>query len=378
MKIAVIVPGGVDRSGERRVIPALLWLFERIAREHDVHVFALYQDAEPSRYTLLGATVHSAGRPGSRRRTFRNLWREHRDRRFDVLHAFWATPPGVIAAVASRLLRVPALLHLAGGELVALPEIGYGARRHWRGRLWVKLALRGAARVTAASRDMVERAAALGVCADELPLGVDAIRWPRRAPAPRPGDRPPRLLHVASLNAVKDQDTLLRAAAMLTQRHVPFQLDVVGEDTLGGALHRTARALGLEELVTFHGYLVQRELRPLVERADVLVMSSRHEAGPLVMLEAAVAGVPTVGTAVGHVRDWAPDAAVAVPVGDADALACAVAELLDDEPRRLRVARAAQERALSRDADWTARRVLGIYDEMTTGRAGRRPHRSET
>lgn len=44
MKLALVVPGGVDRSGEFRVIPVLLALVERLARAHDVHVFALRQE----------------------------------------------------------------------------------------------------------------------------------------------------------------------------------------------------------------------------------------------------------------------------------------------------------------------------------------------
>ena len=69
-----------------------------------------------------------------------------------------------------------------------------------------------------------------------------------------------------------------------------------------------------------------------------MVVSSRHEAGPVALLEAAIVGVPTVGTDVGHVRDFAPDAAVAVEVGNPVALAREIAGLLDDEPRRLALA----------------------------------------
>jgi hypothetical protein len=64
---------------------------------------------------------------------------------------------------------------------------------------------------------------------------------------------------------------------------------------------------------------------------------------------------------VGHVLEWEPEAAVAAPVGDAAALAVAIGALLDDEARRLAVARAAQARATANDADWSARRVLELY-----------------
>jgi glycosyltransferase involved in cell wall biosynthesis len=90
-------------------------------------------------------------------------------------------------------------------------------------------------------------------------------------------------------------------------------------------------------------------------------MASRHEAGPVVALEAAIAGVPTVGTAVGHLVEWAPSAALVVPVGDAPALADAIGRVLDDEALRLRLASAAQRLAIAEDADFTARAFEALY-----------------
>ncbi len=104
-----------------------------------------------------------------------------------------------------------------------------------------------------------------------------------------------------------------------------------------------------------------------MESADLLLLTSRHESGPLVVLEAAIAGVPTVGTAVGHLIDWRPDAAVTVPVGDFRALARATAAVLADEEHRLRLAEAAQARAGVEDADWTAKQTLEKYEILAGG-----------
>src|SRR5438874_11340685 len=62
MRLAIVVPGGVDPSGRERVVPLLLWLVERLARRHDVHVFVLDYYPEPCSYELLGARVHDLGR----------------------------------------------------------------------------------------------------------------------------------------------------------------------------------------------------------------------------------------------------------------------------------------------------------------------------
>jgi len=167
------------------------------------------------------------------------------------------------------------------------------------------------------------------------------------------------------LNPVKDQPTLLRALAELAHSGFDFQLDVVGRDTLSGSIQTLAQQLQLSSRVQFHGFLPQRSLRPLVEAAHMMIISSRHEAGPLVALEAAATGVPTVGTAVGHIQEWAPHAAMAVPVGDCAALADAIARLLADETLRLRIAREAHQRAILEDADYTAVAFQAIYNELT-------------
>jgi len=77
-----------------------------------------------------------------------------------------------------------------------------------------------------------------------------------------------------------------------------------------------------------------------------------------------VAGVPTVGTAVGHLAEWAPRAAATVPVGDAAALARETAALLADDARRLAVAAEAQRLALGMDADRTAASYERLYADV--------------
>lgn len=363
MRIALVVPGGVDRSGEYRVIPALLALVKRLASRHDVCVFALRQESRPSTWPLLGARVHNIGTGWTRARAVRAIWAEHRAAPFDVVQSIWSAACGLVAVVAGRTLGVPALVHVAGGEPARLADIRFGGRLTRRGRLQELLALRGATLVTAASEPLVRMLAELGCTAERLPLGVDLEEWRPRQPVRRSGAQA-RLVHVASLNRVKDQPTLFSALALLSARGVEFQLDVIGEDTLNGAIQALARRLGLEPRTRFHGFLPQRELQPLVGGADVLAMSSRHEAGPLAVLEAAVLGVPTVGTAVGHIAEWSPHASLAVPVGDANALASALYRMLDDEELRLRIAREAARRAILADADHTAARFEALYGRV--------------
>ncbi len=367
MKIALVVPGGVDRSGEVRVVPALLALIQRLAERHEVHVYALRQEAAPGHWPLLGAQVHNIGG----RSTWLGLARavaairaEHRAAPFDLVQSVWSGPCGLVAVAAARLLGRPSAIHLAGGELVAIKRIGYGGRQTWRGRLREALVLRAATQLTAASAPMLDQLAALGHGrARRIPLGVDLDTWPARAPQPREPQAPLRLVHVASINRVKDPFTLLYAMALLLRMGVDFHLDIVGEDTLHGQIQALARRLGLAEQIRFRGFLSRAQAWPVVAAAHVHLVTSLHEAGPLALLEAAVAGVPSVGTRVGHLAEWAGEAALAVDVGDAQALAGAVAQLGRDEGLRLRLAHEAQRRALREDADHSAALMEAMFEE---------------
>lgn len=364
MRIALVVPGGVDRSGEYRVIPALIALIRRLAMHEELHVFALRQEDRVGNWDLAGARIHNIGSRHTRLRAVRSICAMHRSSQFAIVHAIWSGACGQVAVAAAALLGIPSLIHVAGGELVALPDIGYGNQLRWRGRVSEGLVLRAASAITAPSVPVIEMIARLGLTAERVPLGVDLDTWPARAPTRRPVGRPARLIHVASLNRVKDQATLLRALAVLAVRGARFEMDIVGEDTLHGEIQGLAAELGLLPRVRFHGFLTRRQLRPIVEAADLLVLSSRHETGPVAVLEAAVAGVPTVGTCVGHIAEWAPSAAMLVPVGDWAALAGAIVQLLDDEELRLGIAREAQRRALAEDADYTARRFRALYARL--------------
>jgi glycosyltransferase involved in cell wall biosynthesis len=366
MRIGLVVTGGFDRSGRERVVPSLLWLAERLASRHDVHVFALHHYPDPCTYPLLGATVHDIGRVNGPRGLRRIRLRTRLERAieahgpFALLHAYQGMPAGLVSTQAGRRLGIPVVVTLDSGEPVAMGDIDYGLQRRWIDRRAIAAVTRHAARVTVATEFMARMGPLANVRTDIVPIGVDAglFRVATRIDGP-----PWRLLRVASLNRVKDYPMLLQTVAQLVTGGLDIHLDIVGEDTLDGSVQALARHLAIGRRVTFHGFQPTDMLGEFYGRAHLHVVSSRHEAAGVVMLEAACAGLATVGSAVGYVADWHPDRAVAVPVGDVAALARAVADLLHDAPRRERIAAAARAWTLEHDADWTARQFERIYAE---------------
>jgi glycosyltransferase involved in cell wall biosynthesis len=367
MKIGLIVPGGVDRSGRIFVIPVLLALIERLTRRHEVVVVSLDPNAEPSQYELLGAKVVNLGLIKARTRlswaavTLGKLMSVLRAAGggFDLLHAFWVFPQGTLAVAAGFLVRAPVVLSVGGGELVWLPTIRYGGMRTFRSRITMSATLRTASAVSAPSRYVMRSAAGIRSDIHWLPTGVDTTIF--RGSIERTCGAPWRLVHVAGLNEVKNQETLLKAVRQVANVFPHIILDCIGVDALNGRVQAIARNLGITDRVRFHGVLTVDEIVPFYHKAHLFVQSSLHESMGAAVLEASAAGVPTVGTNVGIVAEMAPRAAVAVPVSDPGALAKGIVDLLENSHRREALALAAQDFARTYNADWTAAQFEELY-----------------
>jgi glycosyltransferase involved in cell wall biosynthesis len=370
MRVALIVPGGVGRDGVHLVIPALLDLIGELALRHDVQVAALEQGREPAGYELRGARVCCLGQAPLPTRLARLLG-ALRPFRPDVLHSFWLGSTSTLAALAGLRLGAPLVASLGGGELVGLPQIGYGGQLSARGRLHAALAARAARAVTAGSRYALAPLRRRRPDAHWLPLGA---RTPPGAGVERPAGPPWRLLHVASINRVKGPLLLLDAIAVArdqlrarTGHAEPLTLDWAGQDVLDGEAQRRALALGLDKAVRFHGWLPHSAAQALCAEAHLYVQASFHESQGVAVCEAAAAGVPTVGTAVGLVAELAPHGAVAVPPGDAQALGLAIAAALTEPGRREALGRSAQRWARAHDAAWTVSQLERIYRGLREG-----------
>lgn len=354
MNVGIVVPG-FSADELDWCIPALRNLVQRLALTDDVRVLALRYPARARHYRVVGAEVAALGGGTASRAGSASLWARalaelaaaHRHRRFDVLHAFWANETGAVTALAGRLLNVPTVVSLAGGELVALRDIGYGGQLARTERVRVLIALRLVQTVTAGSASMLRLAEPwIGHHrprrVERIPLGVDtAMFTPRGTSEPH---EVAGLVHAASLSAVKDQATLLRVVARLRSCGAGCVLEVAGTGREEDRLRGMAKALGSDGTVRFLGAVPHGAMPAVYRRGDVFVLSSRHEAQCMAALEAAACGLPAVGTAVGVVPELAPAAAVAAPVGEDAALAQGVAGLLADPRRRGDMALAARAR----------------------------------
>jgi glycosyltransferase involved in cell wall biosynthesis len=370
MHIALVAPG-FSASEADWAIPALQTFAAELSQYHEVHVFSLRYPAA-GEYRL-GAVRHTAIGGGTRagvasaaiwRRTVAAVMSAHRQRPFDVLHAFWADEPALVAGLAGRLLRRPVMASLAGGELVHLADIGYGTAGSPVRRQLVRLALGLADAVTAGSAYLRDLAARRGVPAAKirrLPLGIDATRF---RPEPEP-DGPPTLIQAASLTPVKNQALLLEVFAAVRERVPQARLVVAGAGPVREALAAQARRLGLEGRVAWLAAVAYPEMPAALGQGHVYLQSSRHEAQGMAVLEAAACGLPALGTPVGILPEVAAAPASDDPAVLAEGAAIFLADPARREAWRLRARAHAAEFALGTATG----RFADLYAELATGPA---------
>ena len=343
MRIGLVTPG-FSASEADWCIPALLDFVRTLARDHEVYVLALRYPSAASRYRVHGATIDALG-GGTRRRLSRvgllaravlRLRRETQDRGLEVLHALWAHEPGAVATRVGRHLGVPCVVSILGGELAALPDLGYGGQLSWSNRWLTRTALAHADAVTVGSSGLQSLAvrhtdkAKVSVA----PLGVDTQRFSSAASAAEPPlAGSPCLLSVGAWVPVKDQTTLLDALALATSGDAmpEAHLHLVGSGPCEHALRALTHRLGLDSRVTFHGAVPHERLAAYYRAADVCVLSSRFESQAMVILEAAACGRLTIGTRVGLLAEVGDDPAAAPP-GDPRALAALLTSRLRQLP----------------------------------------------
>jgi colanic acid/amylovoran biosynthesis glycosyltransferase len=123
-------------------------------------------------------------------------------------------------------------------------------------------------------------------------LGVDTLSFAGRFTEemnPR-ANKPLTLLAVGRLHTIKDHAFLLRACRQLRVRGIAFECSIAGDGPERRKLEKLIRKYGLEKCVTLLGLVAREQMDSLYRRADVVVLTSRSEGIPLVLMEAMARG----------------------------------------------------------------------------------------
>jgi glycosyltransferase involved in cell wall biosynthesis len=285
-----------------------------------------------------------------------------------LLHTH-SSKAGILGRAAARIARVPRVVHTVHGWSFndTQPPL---ARRLYRAL--ERTAARGTDRIVCVSEADRLEGIESGIGRPEayrlVRSGIDPEEF-----AARPGAREqvreslgigPGAVLVGTVACLKPQKAPLdfvEAAAAALRADPRLRFVVAGDGELRGAVEARARDLGLGERFRLLGW--RRDVPALLSALDLFVLTSLFEGLPRAVLQAMVAGVPVVATAVGGTPEVVRDGetGLLVPPGDPAAAAAAIVRLAGDPEGARRLAAAASMRI---GEEFEIRGMVRTLDEL--------------
>jgi glycosyltransferase involved in cell wall biosynthesis len=283
---------------------------------------------------------------------------------FDIVHGH-SSKGGAIARLSGLAAGVPAVytpnaIRTMDPTASALTRYAVG----WAERLLARVN----GLVIAVSPTEAEHLARLGIPRQRLrlvPNGIREVDLPVRKEARTALGLPLDAAVVGFVGRIATQkapDVLVSAFARVSRLHPRALLAVVGDGPLRPKLYQASERLGLRPRVRWLGEQNGQNAMPAF---DLLVLPSRYEGLPLVLLEALRAGLPIVATeeaSAGLVVDAGVNGLM-VPLNDPDALADAILRLLTNERERAEFGLASRCRAPRFSHDRQVEKTVRTYCE---------------
>ena len=297
---------------------------------------------------------------------FRAVRRLLRERRFDLVHAHWIVPNGVVAAAAFG--EVPLAIGLHGSDVFLAEKFGVRLAAGW--------ALAHARLLTGCSPELVDRVAALGFPAERsrvIPYGVDVSAF---SPAPDRGSiwrerlgippAAPLILGVGRMATKKGFQVLVEGLPELLEAHPDAHVVLAGGGDRLAEFSRAAERF--PGRVHLPGAVLRDTLPDLYRAADLFVLPAVHDSKgnvdglPNVILEAMASGLPVIASAISGIPLAVEDEVTGLLIreGSVEHLVSSIRRLIRDRE----AARGMGERGRSRaEAGLTWDAVAARYRE---------------
>lgn len=323
--------------------------FAALAKEHDVRIIApiAWTSGRPCGPRVSDGMVVEHPRyihiPKVLRGLYGHLFEHAVRKSFDeqlrgwgpqVVLGCWGYPDGWAAVRLARQAGLPVAVKLHGSDVLTLAD---GPRRTRTVEV-----LTAADGIIAVSRNVHDKAIELGAPKDRTHIvynGVDStVFYPGSRESARQAlnlvGAEPLILFVGNLVPVKGVDVLIESLNLLHRARVPFRCVCIGAGPLKTKLTEHAKRHGLSDRFQILAPCPQRQLAGWYRAADLLVLPSRSEGIPNVLLEATACGTPCVATSVGGTAEVINEAAL-VPAEDPAALASRMQEFLGTPTRTI-------------------------------------------
>lgn len=358
-RVAIWIHGGIGTGHFSQGVPMLQNIIVGMSDCFEVVVYT--QARANDDFNHAGFEIRS---PGLRVRASWLRWfvlifyflRDHNKKRFHIVMAFWGYPAGTVAVFLSKLLRLPSVVYVQGGDAAGIARINYGVFQRSIPRAIVRWTYERTSLLIAMSnyqRDQLRRFH-IRKKIQVIPWGVDLQQFPFR---PRQRNGILNVIHVGHFAPVKDQATVLRTFVEISKKH-PARLRLFGAD--GGSrpsLQNLSAELGITHLVEFNDVVPYRDMPQLYQWADVMLHTSLSEGQCMALTEAAASGVLMAGTNIAPLYDLGEGCGLIVKPGDFHALSAGVLQILSDETRWSEKIRKARRWSEAHPLSWTINQI---------------------
>jgi N-acetyl-alpha-D-glucosaminyl L-malate synthase BshA len=244
-----------------------------------------------------------------------------REEKLEVLHVHYAYPHSVSAIVArqisgSKNLGIITTLHGTDITLIGRDPTFYDM---------IRWGIESSDAVTAVSRTLRDQTAALFKTEREIHVVPNFVDTKLYRPIHRKRCSKKTLVHISNFRPVKRAVDAVRVFERLSRR-LACRLVMVGEGPDLSLARKVAGNLEVEFLPP------RKEVASILQKSDLLLVTSEVESFGLVALEAMSCGVPVVATACGGIEELVQEgrSGFLAPVGDLDGLAERAARILED------------------------------------------------
>src|SRR5437763_4217849 len=268
-----------------------------------------------------------------------------RERRYDLMQAFYASITGFPTVYAALELNIPSIVSIRGNDIIR--DVFHSERFPS-----LKWALENATQFTAVSQEGLQRARILSACPNKVSMILNRIQPEDYSEGTQEFDvSRPIIGSLAVFKNKKGIEVLLCAFSMLLQQYPTAHLLLVGFVIPGeqNSFEALITKYNLSDRITLTGRIPRKDALPYIRAMDIFAFTSLHDGCPNTVLEAMLAGVPIVATRVGAVPELIEDGkhGLLVPPGSATELCEAMIKMLDNNTNRQEYGTQAQQRVLT-------------------------------
>ena len=287
-----------------------------------------------------------------------------RENEYDVIHAFFTVPCGVLAWRLGKQKNIPYIVSLRGSDVPGYSE-RFSALYTFLTPLITKVWAHASQVVSNSSglRELALRSAPEQPIAI-IPNGVDTKKFTPETPVQE------EWIITAGATRVTERkglDLIIRALPVLLQVHPQLVFEIMGEGSALESLGDLVTELGVEKNVRFLGRIPSSETPQYYGRAKVFILPSANEGMSNALLEALASGLPVIVTDTGGSQELVQEGENGYIIErESEAIIVAVRKLLADEALRVSMGQKSRARAVGQSWAQVAEQYVQLYRKVVT------------